>query len=306
VADLPSNFWGGWIVAITVTSFFALLWLIIDIYRPGGDGNEHEVWDATLREGTKPVPIWWFWFILALMSISVIYVILYPALGRFSGALHWSQESQIADRFADYEAHFGPERRHILEEPSATLAANKDAMRSAQRIFNNNCTSCHGRDAAGQANHFPDLTDKSWQWGGSEEQVTETIRLGREAAMPPWLAAVGDNGVRQLADYVEALADGKASATTSGAALFQQYCVACHQADGSGTPALGAPALNDQIWTYGGGRREAIESISHGRNGTMPAFGKRLDDTQIRLLTVWLVSGAPMVREDVRSAAATP
>ena len=306
MADLPSNFWGGWIVAITVTSFFALLWLIIDIYRPGGDGNEHEVWDETLREGTKPAPVWWFWFILGLMSISVIYVILYPALGRYRGALQWSQESQIADRFATYEARFGAERRHLLEESSATLAADPEAMRSAQRVFNNNCTSCHGRDATGQAAHFPNLTDKSWQWGGSEEQIAETIRLGREAVMPPWLAAVGDKGVRQLADYVEALADGKASASTSGETLFQQYCVACHQADGSGTPALGAPALNDQIWTYGGGRREVIESISHGRNGTMPAFGKRLDDTQIRLLTVWLASGAHMTHEDVRSAAAGP
>lgn len=303
MADMPSSFWGGWIVVLTVTSFFALVWLVIDLYRPGGDGNEHEVWDETLREGAKPAPIWWFWFILGLMSLSVIYVILYPALGTYRGALRWSQESQIADRFANYDAKFGGERRHILEEPSATLAADANAMRSAQRVFNNNCTSCHGHNAAGQADHFPDLTDKSWQWGGSEEQIAQTIRLGREAAMPAWLGVVNEHGVRQLADYVEALADGKATANTSGATLFQQYCVACHQADGSGNPAVGAPALNDQIWTYGGTRRDIIASISNGRNGTMPAFGKRLDDTQVRLLTVWLASGAHMARDELRAAA---
>jgi len=304
VADLPSNFWSGWIVAITVTSFVALVWFVIDIYRPGGGGNEHEVWDETLREGAKPAPIWWFWLILGLMAVSVIYVILYPALGTYRGALNWSQESQIADRFANYEAHFGPERRRVLEEPSAALAADERAMRSAQRVFNNNCTSCHGRDAAGQTGHFPDLTDKAWNWGGGEEQIAETIRQGREGVMPPWLAAAGEKGVRQLADYVEALAEGHASPATSGAALYQQFCVACHQADGSGNPAFGAPALNDQIWTYGAGRAEVIESIANGRNGTMPAFGKRLDDTQIRLLTVWLASGARMSHEDLRSAAA--
>jgi hypothetical protein len=80
VADLPSEFWGGWIVAITVVSFISLLWLIIDVYRGGPGGNEHLVWDETLREGAKPAPIWWFWFILALMTISVVYVILYPGL----------------------------------------------------------------------------------------------------------------------------------------------------------------------------------------------------------------------------------
>jgi cytochrome c oxidase cbb3-type subunit III len=303
VADLPSSFWGGWIVAITVTSFIALLWFVIDIYRPGGEGNEHEVWDETLREGTRPAPIWWFWFILGLMTVSVIYVILYPGLGRFRGALNWSQESQIADHFTNYEAHFGPERRRILKEPSVNLAADERAMHSAQRVFNNNCTSCHGHDATGQAKHFPDLTDKAWNWGGAEEQITETIRLGRQGVMPPWLAAAGEKGVRQLADYVEALSEGTASSATSGAALYQQFCVACHEADGRGNPTFGAPALNDQIWTYGGARTEIIESIAKGRNGTMPAFGERLDDTQIRLLTVWLASGAGMSPKDMRSAA---
>ena len=292
MADLPSSFWGGWIVAITVTTFLSLIWLVIDVYRSGGDGNEHEVWDETLREGAKPAPIWWFWFILGLMAVSVIYVMLYPALGTYRGALNWSQESQIADRFENYEARFGAERRKVLEQPSATLAADENLMRSARRVFTNNCASCHGRDAAGQAGHVPDLTDDAWQWGGGEEQIAETIRMGREGIMPPWLEAVGEKGVRQLTDHVTALAAGSASTTTPGAELYQQFCVACHQADGSGSALLGAPALNDQIWTYGGGRAEVMESIASGRNGSMPAFEERLDETQIRLLTAWLASGA--------------
>ncbi|MDA0706680.1 MAG: hypothetical protein O2907_04850 [Proteobacteria bacterium] len=41
------------------------------------------------------------------------------------------------------------------------------------------------------------------------------------------------------------------------------------------------------------GRRSSIssalqESIGNGRSGEMPAFGARLDDTQIRLLLAWL------------------
>ena len=53
MADLPSEFWGGWIVAITVVSFLALLWFVIDVYRSGPDGNEQLVWDETLREGDQ-------------------------------------------------------------------------------------------------------------------------------------------------------------------------------------------------------------------------------------------------------------
>jgi mono/diheme cytochrome c family protein len=35
-----------------------------------------------------------------------------------------------------------------------------------------------------------------------------------------------------------------------------------------------------------------VESIANGRNGVMPAFGERLDATQIRLLAAWLKAGA--------------
>ncbi len=294
MADLPSEFWGGWIVAITVVTFLALLWLVIDVYRGGTDGNEQEIWDETLREGAKPAPIWWFWFILGLMAVSVIYLMLYPGLGTYRGALRWAQGSRIAERFAEYDARFGPERRRILQQPLSALAADDVAMRSAWRVFNNYCSSCHGRDAAGQAGQFPDLTDRAWQWGAEEQQIAESIRLGRQGVMPGWLAAVGEQGVEQLADHVLALPGGTGSATAAvaGGALYQQFCIACHGPDGSGNPLLGAPALNDRIWTYGGERADVVDSIANGRNGTMPAFAGRLDETQMRLLSAWLKSGA--------------
>ncbi len=306
MASLPSDFWGGWIVVITVTTFLALLWLVIDVYRGGaGADANHEVWDENLREGAKPAPIWWFWFILGLMTVSAVYVMLYPALGRFRGVFNWSQGSQIAERVAEYEARFGPERQRILGLSAATLAADDRAMHSAWRIFNNNCSSCHGRDATGQARHFPDLTDAAWQWGGDEEQIAETIRVGREGVMPGWTAAVGEKGVRQLADHVLALSLSRESTgkTAQGSALYAQFCVACHGIDGGGNVQLGAPALNDPSWTYGNSRADIIESIANGRSGSMPAFDARLDDTQIHLLTAWLKTGAKTPSE--RELAAT-
>jgi cytochrome c oxidase cbb3-type subunit 3 len=294
VADLPSEFWGGWIVAITVASFVALLWLVIDVYRAGPDGNEHEVWDETLREGTKPAPLWWFWFILALMTISVVYVMLYPGLGRWRGALDWSQGSHIAERTADYQREFGDARQRILGQSLEALAADAAAMRSAGRVFASNCSSCHGRSAAGQAQLFPDLTDSAWQWGDDEARIIETIHAGRQAAMPGWLAVAGEQGVAELADHVLALSRGGADAVaaTPGSQLFQQFCMACHGADGAGNVMLGAPALNDAVWTYGGERADVMQSIAQGRSGMMPAFGARLDQTQIRLLAAWLKAGA--------------
>ena len=296
MADMPSSFWAGWIVVITVTSFIALAWFLRDVYRDSGAdaANEDEVWDETLREGARPAPIWWFWFILALMTVSVVYLMLYPGLGRYQGAFKWSQGGQIAGRFADYDAQFGPERRRLQGLTLAELSADPAAMQSAWRIFNNNCTSCHGRDAKGQAALFPDLTDAAWQWGGDEARIVETIRSGRQAAMPAWGPVIAAQNIETLTDYVRGLqsANAGAPAAGDGASLFQQFCAACHGPTGSGQAMLGAPALDDAAWLYGGERAQVIQTITRGRNGAMPAFGSRLDATQIRLLAAWLSAGA--------------
>ena len=84
-------------------------------------------------------------------------------------------------------------------------------------------------------------------------------------------------------------ADGEA------ATLYRTYCSACHGPDGAGVVALGAPALNDDAWLYGGSSRAVRASIAVGRNGVMPAFGERLD-AQIKLLIAWLANGARPLR----------
>ena len=51
---------------------------------------------------------------------------------------------------------------------------------------------------------------------------------------------------------------------------------------------LGAPNLVDDIWLYGSSTEDIGTTISFGRNGFMPAFNDRLDDTQVRMLLAWL------------------
>ena len=92
--------------------------------------------------------------------------------------------------------------------------------------------------------------------------------------MPPWQAVLNDDGVAKMADYVMALAGGTASADSETATTYRTYCGACHGADGAGIALLGAPALNDSVWLYGGSTRAVRESIARGRTGVMPPFGR--------------------------------
>ncbi len=292
MADMPSDFWSGWIVVLTVTSFIGLAWMVFGIYSSAGDvheeGDEGPVWDGNLREGSNPAPLWWFWLILALMVFSVIYLMLYPGLGSFKGALKWSQGGRLNDAMVVYEQEFGGIRSLIAEAQYDTLHADDALMRSAQRVFDRNCAVCHGYDAAGQADMFPALTDAEWQWGGTAAQIESTIRNGRMAAMVSWSQILGgDEGVSRVASYVRVVGSDAADGHP-GQAQYNTFCIACHGATASGNAALGAPSLVDNVWLYGNSDEALRESIANGRNGEMPAFGGRLDATQIRLLVALL------------------
>jgi cytochrome c oxidase cbb3-type subunit 3 len=298
MATVAPGFWSGWVTALTLVSALGLLWLVISVYfnRDRAAHVPDEVWDETLREGATPAPLWWFWFIVALLATSVVYLMLYPGLGTYRGALSWNQGGQLEASRERFDAAFGAERERIAAASIADLQLEPAAMRAGWHLFNNHCSACHGGDARGQAKLFPNLSNDRWQWGGSERDITQTITLGRLATMPPWQAALGDEGVAAVAEYVRSLASGTPAADTEGARIYGTTCIACHGADGSGLAALGAPSLKDAEWVYGGSLADIRASIAGGRNGSMPAFGERLDATQIRLLTAWLIAGAEPLR----------
>jgi cytochrome c oxidase cbb3-type subunit 3 len=291
---VASGFWAGWVVVITVVSAAGLLWLVLSVYfnRDAEAHGPDQVWDETLREGSTPAPLWWFWFIVALLAASVVYLMLYPGLGTHRGVLNWSQSGQIAASRARYDETFGAERERIAQSSIADLQLDEAALRSGWHLFNHHCSACHGSDARGQANQFPNLANDRWQWGGSEREIADTITRGRLAVMPPWQPALGDAGVAAVAEYVRAIASGNPPADGEGARIYRTSCIACHGADGGGLAALGAPSLKDPEWIYGGSLADIRTTIANGRNGQMPAFGERLDATQIKLLTAWLVDGA--------------
>jgi len=291
MADMPTDFWSGWIAVITLVSLCALGWLVFSIFfsSDGQDGGETHVWDETLEEGANAPPMWWFWLILSAMVFSVIYLMLYPGLGSYSGALKWSQGGRLDESFSLYDERFGPIRKEIANAPLESLQADEQIMASAKRIFDRKCGICHGSDAGGQLSRFPDLTDDDWQWGGDPSQIEATIRGGRQATMVGWQAVLADDGVEQVAHYVRSLSDtNEVHDVENGRTSYTLFCIACHGATGEGNVSLGAPNLTDSVWLYGGDLEDIEQTIAFGRHGHMPAFDDRLDDTQIRMLLAWL------------------
>lgn len=91
MSELPTGFWAGWIVVLTLVSLGVLSWLVYSIYFSNSEVDKiHEevVWDNNLREGANPAPMWWFWLILLSLVCSLIYLMLFPGLGSYKGILN--------------------------------------------------------------------------------------------------------------------------------------------------------------------------------------------------------------------------
>ena len=288
MTELPTGFWAGWVVVLTLVSLAFLTWFVFSIVFSKSDVQHKDVvWDGNLREGSNPAPMWWFWLILCSLVISLIYLMLFPGLGSNPGLLNWTSGSQVVRDESAYNAEFGEQRKTIREMPLTVIHASPKIMASAQSVFDRNCAVCHGYQAQGQADLFPSLIDNAWQWGGSPAQIEQSIRAGRTAVMVAWGPILGEQGLANVSDYVMSMADD-AAADHPGKTQYLQFCVACHGPTGDGNPVLGAPGLADDIWLYGGSIEAVTESIANGRSGVMPAFGERLDDTQIKLLVALL------------------
>jgi cytochrome c len=77
-----------------------------------------------------------------------------------------------------------------------------------QRLFLTYCAQCHGSDAKG-AKGFPNLADQDWLFGGTPDQIKESINKGRDAAMPAKGVKPDLNGdqIKDLANYVRSCLD---------------------------------------------------------------------------------------------------
>ena len=314
-----SMFWTIWISVITLGSiigtYLLLRWNLTNYTgHPEGESMGHE-FDGIV-EINNPLPRWWTILFYITIVWSFFYLALYPGLGAFEGFLGWRSSNQNVqsieesmqaradakeeglivqyDRELDYAAEkFDPIFEAYSKIPVEELAKNEEAVKVGQRLFMQNCSQCHGSDARGNTG-FPNLTDDDWLYGGTGAKIKETLINGRQAAMPAWIDAMGEQGIQETVAYVLSLSgremkENHDSLASAGKQRFMA-CAACHGMDGKGNQLLGAPNLTDNIWLYGGSERALTETLTHGRNGVMPSFKKTLGEDKIHVVASYVYS----------------
>jgi cytochrome c oxidase cbb3-type subunit III len=280
-----------------------------DFDQVSGKTTTGHEWDG-IKELNTPLPRWWVITFYLCIIWAFGYWIVYPAWpllwSNTPGILHYSSRADVAVELANLEkirgdkiAALGAASLADIEKEPALLAI---ARARGKTVFGDNCAPCHGSGAAG-AKGFPNLNDDDWLWGGTLDQIAQTITYGARSGNPKahegQMLAFGKEGVLKpdqvvtVANYVRSLSGLPTRPgydAAAGKKIFAENCVACHGEDARGNPELGAPNLTDSIWLYGSDEATIIEIITNGRAGVMPAWEGRLDPTTIKAMAVYVHS----------------
>lgn len=267
-------------------------------------------WDG-IKEFNNPLPRWWLWTFYATCVWGLIYTIAYPAWplvnGATAGFLGYSTRAEVAADIAEVEAATAPIRAELeaAELASVTAEGNPElynfALRGGAAVFATWCSQCHGSGADGVAegNGYPNLLDDDWLWGGTIDDIQQTVRHGirseedldtRWSEMTAFGDILTDEEISQVVHHVRNISgqDHDAGLAAGGAQVYLDNCASCHMEDGTGDRFLGAPNLTDAIWLYGGSEEALEHTVRFARFGVMPPWTGRLSEAEIRAVSVWV------------------
>lgn len=273
--------------------------------RPEPNYTGHE-WDG-IKEYDNPLPKWWLYIFYATIVWSVVWWLLFPAWPMVSratqGVLGYSSRTEAAVELEEHRSRNAPLEAQLMDLELAAVAGEPDLLRFAMAggaaVFRNHCSQCHGAGAQGAVGGYPNLLDDAWLWGGSVEAIHQTILHGiryeedpdtRFSQMPAFGDMLTAEEIGNLVEYVRGLSglDHDAALAAAAAETYEVNCSACHGLEGEGNVDLGAPALNDGIWLYGGDRDTLRHTLVYSRYGIMPAFQPRLREVDIRKVALYV------------------
>ena len=302
------------IAAVTILHILGYIGLVYwtTHIKAGGDAKEGEVidhtWDGDLKEMNNPMPGWWLSLFYLMIAFAIAYLFLYP--GVYKGSKGWTQLTQYQQESRRVDARSAEYFRHYADKSVEDLAKDTDALAIGRRIFLQNCAVCHATDAGGTPGNYPNLTDKDWIWGGTPENIINTITNGHTGAMPAGGALISvtpgqapsaedQQKLEDVSNYILALGgyEHDQALAEKGKELYSTSCVACHGPDGKGNPVIGGINLADQTWLYAEDSEDPAalktfiqNQIQHPRNNVMPAWKDILGEAKIKVVAAYVYS----------------
>ena len=318
------------IAAVTVLHILGYIGLVYwtTHIKAGGDAKEGEIidhtWDGDLKEMNNPMPGWWLSLFYLMIAFAIAYLFLYP--GVYKGSKGWTQLGQYQQESRKIDSRSAEYFRHYAGKSVEELAKDPDALATGRRIFLQNCAVCHASDAGGSPGSYPNLTDKDWIWGGTPENIINTITNGHTGAMPPGGALIAvtpgqppsaedQEKLDDVSNYVLSLGGypHDQARADKGKELYSTSCIACHGPDGKGNPVIGGINLADQTWLYADDPEDPAalkafieHQIQQPRNNVMPTWKDTLGDAKIKVVAAYVYSLSQDEEEAAEEKAAEP
>ncbi|RFP91080.1 cytochrome-c oxidase, cbb3-type subunit III [Rhodobacteraceae bacterium 63075] len=266
-------------------------------------------WDG-IEEFNNPLPKWWLWIFYATIVWGIWYTIAYPAWPGIkdatAGYLGYSTRAEVAAEIAAAEAQNAEINERLASVELSAITEDDElstyATSAGNAVFKTWCAQCHQTNGAG-AKGYPNLQDDAWLWGGTMEDIHQTLLYGirheeyidtRFSQMP----AFGDDylpeeEIEQVVNYVMSLTPNvnppkNPEMVEAGEVVYMDNCAACHMEDASGDQFQGAPNLADAIWLYGGDYEALYDTVYNSRYGVMPGWENRLSEAEIRAVATYV------------------
>jgi cytochrome c oxidase cbb3-type subunit 3 len=274
----------------------------------GTETTGHQ-WDG-IKELNTPLPSWWVYVFWACIVWSIGYWVVYPswptAHGYLKGVFETTNRTQLEKTMADVKAERAPFMARLASTDLDQIVNDPEllnfSMAGGKAIFAENCAPCHGTGGVGNVG-FPSLLDDDWLWGGTLDDISQTIHVGirstdnentRFNQMPSFGRdqILDPTQISQVVQYVMSFTNRATdpAAVKEGAQIFADNCAACHGDNAKGSTEMGAPNLTDNIWLYGGSKAAITNTVTNAHAGVMPAWGAKLSDETIKMLTVYVHS----------------
>src|SRR5438552_8003434 len=198
-----------------------------------------------IKELNTPLPRWWVITFYLTIVWAIGYWMVYPACpmlcSHTTGVLNYSSRADVAVELANLEKIRGDKMVALAAAPLAEIEKDPALLALARArgkaVFGDNCAPCHGSGGAG-AKGYPNLNDDDWLWGGSLDQIMQTIefgaRSGHAKAHEGAMLAFGKEGILKnaeivsVANYVRSLSGLSTRPgydATAGKKVFAENCV---------------------------------------------------------------------------------
>jgi mono/diheme cytochrome c family protein len=189
--------------------------------------------------------------------------------------------------------------RQLQENRTPATAPESITLQNMALLFKQNCAGCHGEDGSGNIirkalPNIPDFTSLAWQVSQTEMALVNQIDYGSLPLMPAFRYKLTRDQVQGLAVFVRSFSTRQAAtpaapvaAHLSPVAVYQTYCFACHETNGTGNkfmrPAMPElPDFTSAAWQKSRTDRDLGQSILEGKGKFMLPMKDKLGRVDVK------------------------